>query len=202
MSSLYFKYGTMEASKSANLLMTAHNYTKQDKRVLLLKPAVDTRNEYISSRIGISAKASVVEMNTNIYDLFIKENEKEKISAVLVDEVQFFSVNHIKELAKIVDTYDVPVITFGLKNSFVDGQVFEAVVELLYQADNIEEIKSICSCSSCTKKATHHLLITNGKVVKDGSAICVGDTEEETITYYKSVCRKHYYAYSSGDLYV
>lgn len=200
MASLYFMYGTMDAGKTANLLMTAHNYEKQGKKCLLLKPIQDTRSNKVSSRIGISRDATEVNANDNILDIFVKENAIANVSIVLVDEVQFFSVEHIRQMASIVDKYDIPVMTFGLKNSFKDGKVFESITELIYQADNIQELKSMCSHKDCCRKATHHLMISNNRVNKCGSTVCIGDTKEE-VTYYKSVCRKHYYEFNSGDLY-
>ena len=59
MAKLYFRYGTMGSSKTANALMTRFNYIERGYHVLLLKPALDSRDAggIVRSRIGLTAEA-------------------------------------------------------------------------------------------------------------------------------------------------
>ncbi len=185
MAQLYYRYSTMNAGKSIELIKVAHNYEERGKKVLALVPKIDTRygEGMITSRIGIQRKATVVEDDTNILELFLKENEKGNIDCVLLDECQFLKKHHIQELVEIVDSFDVPVMAYGLKNDF-RNELFEGSYYLLVYADKIEEIKTICWCG---RKATMVARIVEGKFVKEGEQVLVGGND-----MYVSLCRKHY----------
>ncbi|MCL1809316.1 MAG: thymidine kinase [Clostridiales bacterium] len=186
MAQLYFRYSTMNAGKSIEIIKVAHNYEERDKRVLTLVPGIDDRHGpgLITSRIGIQIEATVVNDETNILDLFMRENAKRKISCVLVDECQFLKKHHVEELVEIVDSCDVPVLAYGLKNDF-RNELFEGSYYMLIFADKIEEIKTICWCG---RKATMVARVVDGKFVKQGKQIVVGGNE-----MYVSLCRKHYH---------
>lgn len=185
MAQLYYRYGTMNAGKSIELIKVAYNYEERGKRVLTLIPAIDDRfgEGIITSRIGVQREAVIVRDDTNILDLFIRENEKRKIDCVLIDECQFLLKHHVLELAEIVDSFDVPVLTYGLKNDF-KNRLFEGSYYLLVYADKIEEIKTICWCG---RKATMVARVVDGKIVKHGDQVMVGGND-----LYVSLCRKHY----------
>lgn len=192
MSKLYYRFSVMNSSKSANLIMIAHNYKEQGKRVLLLKPNLDVRSSkgFIESRVGISAPCLDITKENNIIDLYIKEDIlNDKIEAILIDEANFLTKKQVKQLAYIVDNYNIPILAYGLKNSYIDSELFEGSQALLYYADDISEIKNICSCG---KKATMNLRVLNGKPIYDGEIINCGDTKA-TEDYYIPVCRKHYF---------
>ncbi len=185
MAQLFYKYSTMNAGKSIELIKVAHNYEERGKRVLCLTPAVDTRHGVgvIASRIGLSREAIPVEEDTNILELFMRENAKHPIDCVLVDECQFLKKHHILEMVEIVDSGEVPVMAYGLKNDF-RNELFEGSYYLLVYADKIDEIKTICWCG---RKATMVARIMDGKFVKEGEQIMVGGTN-----LYIPLCRKHY----------
>ena len=185
MAQLYFKYSTMNAGKSIELIKVAYNYEERGKRVLVMAPSIDDRSGVgrITSRVGLSRKAIPVDDSTNILTLFMDENEKAEIDCVLVDECQFLKEHHILELVEIVDSLDVPVICYGLKNDF-RNELFEGSYYLLVYADKIEEIKTICWCG---RKATMVARVIDGKQVKEGDQIVVGGMD-----MYVPLCRKHY----------
>lgn len=194
MAKLYFKYGTMNSSKTANLLMSAHNYEIQGKRVLCLKSSLDTRwgEGVIESRAGIpNRKCELVHEDTNIFnEVKLDVEKKGKLYCVLLDEAQFLRKEHVKQLAKIADELDISVLCFGLKNSYKDGELFEGSTALLYYSDKIEEIKTVCQY--CNRKATMNLRIENGQPVYDGKqTIVLGDTQKDE-SYYVQTCRHHY----------
>ncbi len=185
MAQLYYRYSTMNAGKSIELIKVAYNYEERGKRVLALVPSVDDRYGagIISSRIGIQREATIVAPETNILEIFLKENKRKKIDCVLVDECQFLSKQHVQQLVEIVDSCDVPVLAYGLKNDF-KNELFEGSYYMLVYADKIEEIKTICWCG---RKATMVARILDGKFVKQGEQIVVGGND-----MYVSLCRKHY----------
>ncbi len=185
MAQLYYRYSTMNAGKSIELIKVAYNYEERGKNVLALIPSVDDRYGVgvITSRIGIQREALVVNEDTNILELYIRENEKRKIDCVLIDECQFLKKHHVQELVEIVDSCDVPVLAYGLKNDF-RNELFEGSYYMLIYADKIEEIKTICWCG---RKATMVARVIDGKVVKQGEQVVIGGND-----MYVSLCRKHY----------
>jgi len=175
----------MNAGKSTELIKVAYNYEERGKRVLALAPSVDDRYGpgVITSKIGIQRAAVIVNDATNILELFMRENDRSEIACVLVDECQFLRKHHVEELVEIVDSCNVPVLAYGLKNDF-RNELFEGSYYLLIYADKIEEIKTICWCG---RKATMVARIVDGKFVKQGKQIMVGGND-----MYVSLCRKHY----------
>lgn len=185
MAQLYYRYSTMNAGKSIELIKVAYNYEERGQRVMTLLPAIDDRYGVgvITSRIGIQREAMLVKDDTNILELFLAEKEKGEIDCVLIDECQFLRKHHVEELIEIVDTFNVPVMAYGLKNDF-RNQLFEGSYYMLIYADKIEEIKTICWCG---RKATMVARVVDGKIVKQGEQIVIGGND-----MYISLCRKHY----------
>ena len=192
-SKLYYRYSVMNSSKTANLIMVAHNYEEQGKKVLIFKPSLDTRSSVgkVESRVGISHDCIDIDKDFNIFKYIDNLPASEKdISCILLDECNFITKKQAKELATICDYCNIPVIAYGLKNSYIDGELFEGSSALLYYADKIEEIKNVCVF--CNSKATQNLRVLNGKPIYDGEVINCGDTKEGE-DYYIPVCRKHYF---------
>ena len=185
MAQLYYRYSTMNAGKSLEVIKVAYNYEERNKRVLTLIPAIDNRYGVgvITSRIGVQREAIPIQDDTNILDLFMKEDAKETIDCVVIDECQFLKKHHVLELVEIVDSFGVPVLAYGLKNDF-RNELFEGSYYMLVYADKIEEIKTICWCG---RKATMVARVVDGKFVKQGEQIVVGGND-----MYVSLCRKHY----------
>ena len=181
MASLYFRYSSMNSGKSLDLLKVAFNYEERQQKVVILTSMLDTRDgtNKVSSRIGIEREAYGIKENENILDLY----DYNKYDCVLVDEVQFFTKKQIYQLADIVDTYNIPVICYGLRSDF-KLEPFEGSMYLMTIADKIEELKTICFCG---KKATVNARIVDKKIVYDGSQVQIGGNES-----YISVCRKHF----------
>ena len=173
MAKLYFKYGAMGSSKTANALITKFNYEERGMRVWLIKPSIDNRDgaDVVRSRIGLEARAHTV---TPDADLFLTFQKQDKIHAVIADECQFFTAAQIDQLRRIVDEYDVPVLCFGLRTDFLT-HLFEGSRRLFEVADSITEVKTICSCG---KKAIVNARIDeNGRVVTTGGQILIGGND-------------------------
>ncbi|MGI6732818.1 MAG: thymidine kinase [Anaerovoracaceae bacterium] len=192
MAQLYYRYSTMNAGKSIELIKVAYNYEERGKRVLVLVPSVDDRygKGVVCSRIGLKREAIMVNDETNLLKLFMEENAQKKIDCVLVDECQFLKKHHVQELVEIVDSCETPVLAYGLKNDF-RNELFEGSYYMLVYADKIEEIKTICWCG---RKATMVARIVDGKFVKTGEQIVIGGND-----MYVSLCRKHYNDGRIGD---
>jgi len=194
MAKLYFRYGAMNSGKTANLLMVADNYVKQDKNVIILKPDKDTRwnmaAEVKSRAIVSSQPAILVNDLVNLRDFILEKLKENNISAILVEEAQFLTTLQVRELAVIVDEMNIPVLCYGLRCSYLDGKLFEGSAALLYWADTIEEIKNVCQY--CTSKATKNLLRINGIPQYEGDFVVMGDVGSDTEIDFTPVCRKHY----------
>lgn len=179
---LYFKYGVIGCSKSAQALMTKFNYEQKGFNVWFIKPSTDTRDDkdgktIIRSRIGLEAEVFAFAENNNLFKTFAKQNKKEKIDVVIVDECQFCKTHHIEELKKITEY--VPVLCYGLKTNF-KTKLFEGSKRLLELADSLTELKAICECG---KKATLNGRFSNGKLVTNGKEVLIGGDET-----YKALC--------------
>ena len=174
MAKLYFKYGAMGSSKTANALITKFNYEERGMRVLLIKPAMETRDgaDVIVSRIGLSAKCRPVFDSENIFEIY--KSEYPPVDVIIADESQFFTTEQIDQLRRIVDECDIPVLCFGLRTDFLT-KLFPGSMRLLEIADSISEIKTICSCGS---KATVNARISeDGRVVTAGDQVCLGGND-------------------------
>ena len=192
MSKLHFLFSVMNSAKSANLIMVAHNYNELGRRVLALKPSLDTRTSKgkIQSRVGVSIPCIDIDRDENLIELYEKENTiNNKIQVILIDEANFLTQKQVEQLAYIVDNFNIPIMAYGLKNSYLKSKLFEGSEALLYYADELREIRNICHCG---KKAIMNLRVLNGKPIYDGEIVNCGDTKP-TDDYYIPVCRKHYF---------
>lgn len=184
MAKLYYRYGAMGSSKTANAIMVQYNYTERHQRVLMVKPRLDTRDgeRTVMSRCGLQAECvfmeELPEMDVSTYD------------CVIVDEAQFLTKAQVQLLVHIVDDLGVPVIAYGLRTDF-QGNFFEGSLWLMAWADTIEEVKTICWCG---KKAICNARVVNGQVIKEGDQILLGGSSQ-----YVSLCRKHWQSGELGD---
>ena len=186
MAKLYFSYSTMNAGKSTVLLQASHNYGERGMKTMLFTAELDNRSKVgnISSRIGLSEKASTFNNNDNLFSSVEERLSTDKISCVFVDEAQFLTEKQVWELSDVVEILNIPVMCFGLRTDF-QGKLFEGSSSLLAIADELKEIKTICHCG---KKANMVVRVdSNGKVLKEGAQIEIGGNEK-----YISLCRKHW----------
>ncbi|MDY3280647.1 MAG: thymidine kinase, partial [Eubacteriales bacterium] len=144
MAKLYFRYGAMGSSKTANAVMVQYNYQERGQKALMLKPRLDNRDgeRVVGSRAGLHAACSYME---EIDQLPLRDYD-----CVIVDEAQFLKKAQVERLVEIVDQMNIPVICYGLRTDF-QGNLFEGSQWLLAWADTIEEVKTVCWCG---KKAT------------------------------------------------
>ena len=186
MAKLYFRYGVMGSSKSANALMVRYNYEERGQRALMVKPAIDQREgeRVVNSRIGL-----------NYACIWFEDLEKmsagdiQAYQCIIVDEAQFLAHAQVDYLTEIVDVMNVPVICYGLRADF-SGRLFPGSEALLACADIIEEVKTICWCGK--KAICNARFDENGVVLKEGEQVVLGAN-----SCYIGLCRKHWKA---GDL--
>ncbi len=182
MAKLYFKYGAMGSSKTAQALITKFNYEERGMKVWLIKPATDKRDgcDNLTSRIGLASKCDPIDKSDSILELFMRKILNADV--IICDESQFFTENQIDELRKIVDEDNIPVICFGLRTDFLT-RLFPGSKRLLELADSISEIKTICECGS---KATVSARIDkSGNIVTSGEQIFLGGNDT-----YLAMCHK------------
>ena len=185
MAKLYFKYGAMGSSKTAQALITKYNYEENDMSVWLIKPGTDTRDgaNVVKSRIGLKAEAQVISPQVDLYEIYRTEKHG-SCDAVIVDECQFFTVAQINQLRAIVDDFNVPVMCFGLRTDF-QTKLFPGSLRLMEVADTIQEIKTICDCGA---KATVNARIdSSGHIVTEGEQVVLGGNDA-----YIAMCHKCY----------
>lgn len=182
MAKLYFRYGAMGSSKTANAIMVQYNYQERGQSALMLKPRLDSRDgaRTVGSRSGLNAPCRYVEELDDI--------DLTACDCVIVDEAQFLTKAQVQRLTDIVDNMNIPVICYGLRADF-QGNLFEGSHWLMAWADSIEEIKTVCWCG---RKAIMNARVSDGKVVKSGEQIVLGGNES-----YVALCRRHW---SRGEL--
>ena len=181
MAKLYFKYGAMGSSKTAQALITKFNYEERGMSVWLIKPSTDKRDgaEAIRSRIGLEAPAEIISPDDDIAALYRQRGHKEDV--IIADECQFFTPEQIDQMAELVDEEDLPVLCFGLRTDF-QTHLFPGSRRLLELADSITEIKTICACGS---KATVNARIdAMGHIITEGEQVVLGGNDS-----YIAMCR-------------
>ncbi len=182
MAKLYFKFGAMGCSKTAQALITKFNYEERGMKVLLLKPAIDDRDgvNTVKSRIGLEEEAVTVGGSENVYEKYL--NNYSDCNVIIVDECQFLSPEQVDQLADIVINENIPVLCFGLSTDFTT-HLFPGSKRLFEIAESIAEIKSVCNCGS--KATVNARLDSNGRIVTKGSQVCIGGNDR-----YVAMCRK------------
>ncbi len=185
MAKLYFKYGAMGSSKTAQALITKYNYEENDLNVWLIKPSADTRDgaQILRSRIGLEAMVEVIAPEVDIYARFLGSKAR-RSDVIIVDECQFLTEKQIDQLRAIVDDHNIPVMCFGLRTDF-QTRLFPGSLRLMEVADTIQEIKTICDCGA---KATVNARIDgNGFIVTEGAQVVLGGNDS-----YIAMCHKCY----------
>ena len=174
MAKLYFKYGAMGSSKTANALITKFNYEERGMKVWLIKPAIDTRDgeSIVKSRIGLFAPCQAIEKEADIFEIF--KSEHTDADVIIADECQFFTEEQVDQLRQIVDEFDRPVLCFGLRTDFM-CHLFSGSRRLFEIADSIAEIKTICACGS--KATVNARLDSEMNVVTSGNQVMLGGNE-------------------------
>ena len=183
MAKLYFRYGAMGSSKTANAIMVRFNYLERGQKCIMLKPRLDTRDgeRVVASRSGLTAPCYYMEE--------IDDIDLSGVDCLIVDEAQFLTKQQVEKLVYVVDSLGIPVIAYGLRADF-RGELFEGSHWLMAWADSIEEIKTVCWCG---RKATYNARLVNGRVVKTGEQIVLGGNES-----YVALCRRHWQSGETG----
>ncbi len=186
MAKLYFRYGAMGSSKTANALMVRYNYLERGRSVILLKPRIDNRDgeRVISSRSGLSAECEYVEeFVERVENEWMSPEDVPPVSAIIIDECQFMTPHQVEVMSRIVDEFDIPVICYGLRTDF-QSKMFPGAARLFELADTIEQIPTICWCGH---KAHFNARVIDGKMVREGEQVFLGANES-----YVSLCRRHF----------
>lgn len=181
MAKLYFKYGAMGSSKSAQALITKFNYEELGMSVWLIKPSTDTRDgaDIIKSRIGLEAHAQIITPDMNIADEYALLGKRD---VIIADEAQFFTPEQIDQLRMLVDDFDIPVLCFGLRTDFLT-HFFPGAQRLMELSDSLTEIKTVCACG---RKATVNARIDgDGNIVTEGNQVMLGGNDS-----YIAMCHK------------
>lgn len=181
MAKLYFKYGAMGSSKTAQALITRFNYMELGMSVWLIKPSVDTRDgaDVIKSRIGLEARAQVI---TPEQDIIAEYQKQPGHDVIIADEAQFFTPAQIDQLRQLVDEEDIPVLCFGLRTDFLT-HFFPGAQRLMELADSLTEIKTVCACG---RKATVNARIdASGRIITQGDQVFLGGNDS-----YVAMCHK------------
>ena len=190
MAKLYFKFGAMASSKTANALMTRFNYEEKGNRVWLIKPDLDNRDDYtdengnrvtvVKSRIGLSAVADVIRQDEDLLARFEALQKTAPVDVVICDECQFLTGAQVDQMKYIAEYCNTPVLCFGLRSDF-QTKLFPGSCRLFEIADSINEIKSVCRCGK--KAIVNARLNEKGQVIIEGEQVCIGGNDK-----YEGMC--------------
>lgn len=187
---LFFIYGSMASAKSLRLLTTAYNLEENGIQIMVLKPSLDTRDGegIIKSRAGLERKCIMVDKDVNLYKAIkayknVLASQLEELKWVLIDECQFLTEEQVDQLSDVVDFLDINVMCFGLRTDF-QSHLFEGSKRLFELADDIEEIKSSCSCGE-KKTSINARFDENGEIITEGGQVEIGGNDK-----YRAICRR------------
>ncbi|MEQ1725661.1 MAG: thymidine kinase [Sphingopyxis sp.] len=186
MAKLYFYYASMNAGKSTTLLQAAFNYRERGMETMLWTAALDNRYDVgaITSRIGLKAEARKFQPETDMFSAVMAEHGVRPLACVLIDEAQFLSADQVRQLARLADEENIPIVTYGLRTDF-QAELFPGSAALLGIADSLVELKGVCECG---RKATMNLRVDGeGRAVNEGAQTEVGGNNR-----YVALCRKHF----------
>ena len=200
MAKLYFRYGAMNSGKSTALLQAAYNYEERGQRVLLAKPAIDTKaDDQIASRLGVSRTVDfLIEPDADAAALFREQRERSRsetgtdVSCLLIDEAQFLTPAQVDDLFRIAIHDDIPVLAYGIRSDFLTA-AFPGSRRLLEIAHTLEELKTICRCG---RKAVFNARLVDGAFVFDGDQVAIDGVD----VGYESLCGQCYLEESGGVL--
>ena len=187
---LFFIYGSMASAKSLRLLTTAYNFEENGIQIMVLKPSLDTRDGegIIKSRAGLERKCIMVDKDVNLYKAIkayknVLASQFEELKWVLIDECQFLTEEQVDQLSDVVDFLDINVMCFGLRTDF-QSHLFPGSKRLFELADDIEEIKSSCSCGE-KKTSINARFDENGEIIIEGGQVEIGGNDK-----YRAICRR------------
>ena len=190
MSKLFYYYGSMASAKTLRLLSTAYNFEEKGVQIMVLKPALDTRDGegIIRSRAGLERKCIMIDKDVNLYKAIkayrnVLDAQLESLKWIIIDECQFLTEEQVDQLSDVVDFLDISVMCFGLRTDF-QSRLFPGSKRLFEIADDIEEIKSTCECGE-NKTSINARLDENGEIIIEGSQVEIGGNER-----YRAICRR------------
>lgn len=210
MAKLFFRYGAMNSGKSTALLQVAHNYEERGQRVLLAKPAVDTKDaDRISSRLGVSRPVDLlVRPDDDLRAVFAAHRarvvasgaealvpEATDVACLLIDEAQFLTPAHADDLLRIAVLDGIPVLAYGIRTDFRTA-AFPGSARLMELAHELEELKTICRCG---RKAIFNARVLGGRFVFDGDQVVIDELSADRVTY-EALCAQCYLRESGGLL--
>ena len=204
---LYFRYGAMNSGKSTALLQAAYNYEERGQRVLLAKPAIDTKGaSEISSRLGMTREVDfLIAPGDDAKQLFLARRDDARahaddIACLLIDEAQFLTPEQVDDLFRIAVEEGIPVLAYGIRNDFLT-HAFPGSARLLAIAHSLEELKTICRCG---RKAVFNGRVIGGRFVFDGDQVAIDEGADgqaaPEVTTYESLCGTCYLQESGGRL--
>lgn len=178
MAKLYFRYGAMNSGKSTSLIQVAHNYEERGQRVLVVKPATDTKSPAVLSRISVAREVDLVADERTVLRDAVLATPGPRIDCVLVDEAQFLTDEQVEDLFRLAVQHNVPVIAYGLRSDF-RTRGFPGSIRLMELAHSIEELKTICRCG---RKATLNARTVDGTFTSSGDQVAIdGDVGYESM---------------------
>jgi thymidine kinase len=194
---LKFFYGPMDCGKSTLALQIDHNHARQGRHGMLLVRYDRSGRPTITTRVGLSREAVEVTDDTDVR-LLVQEQwaAGRPLDYLIVDEAGFLTEEHVDQLAELVDDRHVDVYCFGLATDF-RARLLPGAKRLFELADELQPVHVEVLCW-CGRPGRLNARILDGRVVREGDTVVVGDTGSGAAEVrYQVLCRTHH---RRGDL--
>lgn len=180
----------MGSGKSTMALQIHHNLARAGLRGLLCTQ-LDRLGGQVSSQLGVRADAVEVGPRLDLFEMALAIRDRHgELDYLVCDEAQFYTIDQIEQLVRVVDDLDADAYCFGLLRDF-RGRLFPGATRLLEMADHCVELAVESRCW-CGRPATHNARLVDGRQVYDGRIMVVDDPDREPESVYELRCRRHW----------
>ena len=200
MAELCYFTGPMDCGKSTLALQLDYTQAAAGRKGRLFTSHDRAGESTISSRLGLARPAIEVTWDFDFWSYVVGQlTSGLRIDYLVCDETQFYSAQHVDQLARIVDELQIDVFAIGLLTDFAT-RLFPGSQRLVELCDRLEtlQVRALCWCG---ERATHNARTINGAMVLEGDQVVIGDTlpgpdadgsaAGQEIAY-EVLCRRHH----------
>ena len=209
MAELVYFTGPMDCGKSTLALQLDYTHSVSGRRGRLFTSRDRAGEATVSSRLGLERPAVEVGPDFDFWAYLVDQlTGGLRIDYLICDESQFYTVDQVDQLARIVDEVQIDVFAFGILTDF-RSRLFPGSQRLVELCDSLEvlQVRALCWCGA---RATHNARTVDGAMVTEGDQVVVGDTRPleglgldaeteaaiapltEPVVAYEVLCRPHH----------
>jgi thymidine kinase len=188
--------GCMSSGKTDELLRLLRRAQVARRRVLLVRPDIDTRTppEFAVSRSEARFPSTLVPLaDPWRIQALAREQDADLVG---IDEAEFFT-QQIVEVVEALRRSGRHVVATGLNLDFA-GRPFGPMPELMARADAVTMLTAICVI--CGETATRTQRLVNGRPAAiDDPLVVIGGLDTAAVETYEARCNRHHEVGPAGD---